>query len=552
MRKFGFYFSELIVTTILYALIMGYFAAQGYVFSAYNREISGVIFLLFGIGITIVTYHLLKLYREDRQLLIFFEQLENFRIAMNRLVEKRQTLSPDMTANTLRKTVDEHFAILDRSLLKEWVYKILNMTLTANKPDPNAFSSLLQQRVEVGGNRIRYIAGILIMLGLLGTFLGLMQSIKYLQHFFTASKGVDVNTLFSDMKQTLGGLDKAFGTSIGGIMAYLVLGYLNIVLRTKQAYILNQIEEALLEHILPIMQGFQVEERQDLATTAINILRTIPKTVSEQLSRALEGIMQQTIGGSTEDLKATSVHLQSAAEGIQQGQEMFTETLIAFGDFLTVFQEGKDQLLTSQQALASGVKEFSQEIALLKEQQQMLASSMGMMQEYLAHSETRFSSMDEVVQHIHTIWTDNRQVFEQLAATIQNEHETLVRIVQHLEEFLRDANTSSLAYFQRAQAGVQTVVTENTEVNQKLLESYTMLTTLLHDMQRFILDEQKGLSLLSSSLKETFGEARFQYSQLTEQVEELHKRMLDSQEQLAQLQETTTTIQQQLQPRRKA
>lgn len=530
MRKFGFYFAELIVTTLIYLLLIAYFTAKDYVFSAYNREISGIILLLFGIGIAMVIYHLRRLYREDRQLATFFDQLENFRIALNQLLQKRDTLSPEMTTNTFRKIVDEHFMILEPSLLKERVYKIVNMTLTAQKPNQDTLSSLLQQKVEIGGNRIRYIAGILIMIGLLGTFLGLVQSIKSLQHFFTASEGVDITMLFSDMKRTLGGLDKAFGTSIGGIIAYLVLGYLNIVVRVRQADILNRIEEVTFEQIIPIMQKFRVEEPQDVPATTVNMLRTIPETVSKHLKTALESIIRQTIGGSTEHLQATSIHLQQAAEGIQKGQEIFTQTLRAFENFLTTFQEDKKQLLSIQQTLASGIQEFSQELAILKENQQMLSSSLAITKEYMTNSEARLSSMDEVVQQMHTIWTDNRQVFEQLAETIQNEHTTLTQILQHLEEALKDAKTESLAYLQHAQEGFNTLVTENTEVHRELLESHTMLTTLLQDIKMFVLDEQKGLHVLSTSLHETFEETRFQYLQLTEQFTELHKRLLENQE----------------------
>ena len=170
------------------------------------------------------------------------------------------------------------------------------------------------------------------------------------------------------------------------------------------------------------------------------------------------------------------------------------------------------------------------------------------MKEYMANSETRLSSMDDVVQQMHTIWTDNRQIFERLAETIQNEHNALTQILQHLEEFLKSTKTESLAYFQHAQEGVNALVTENMEVHRELLESHTMLTTLLHDVKTFILDEQKGLSVLSTSLHETFEEARFQYLQLTEQFAELHKRLLENQEQLAQAQEAAV-IQQQMQRR---
>ena len=51
MKKFGFYFSELIITTIAYSGLIWFFASRGYVFSSYNREISWLIVSLFGIGI---------------------------------------------------------------------------------------------------------------------------------------------------------------------------------------------------------------------------------------------------------------------------------------------------------------------------------------------------------------------------------------------------------------------------------------------------------------------------------------------------------------------
>src|SRR5512136_239389 len=130
MRKFIFYFSELIISIVGYALLIWYFARE-YPFSSYYREISWAILGLSGIGILMALYHLRNLYLEDRQVSNLFERLENFKIAMNQLLQKKYTLTAEMLANNLRKTVDEYFAVLESSLLKERVYKILNMILTA-------------------------------------------------------------------------------------------------------------------------------------------------------------------------------------------------------------------------------------------------------------------------------------------------------------------------------------------------------------------------------------------------------------------------------------
>ena len=116
MKKFGFYFSELLITTTLYILLIWYFASQEYVFSSYNRGISWIIVILFGVGIVMVTQYLRELRKEDRQLELFFEQLENFRITLNQLLEDRPTLSPDMQTTKLRKTIDESMEILKGQL----------------------------------------------------------------------------------------------------------------------------------------------------------------------------------------------------------------------------------------------------------------------------------------------------------------------------------------------------------------------------------------------------------------------------------------------------
>ena len=499
-----------------------------------------------------VAYHLLRLYKEDKQIALVSQQINNFRAAVNRLVQNKHAFSLEMLSNNFRKTADEHFGFLESSLIKTRVYRLVNITLADEIPEQDSLSNLLQQQEESKGNRVRYIAGILVMIGLLGTFLGLVQAIKYLQHFFTATEALDLTTLFSDMKHTLGGLDKAFGTSIGGITAYIVLGYLNVVLRTKRASVLNQIEDMTLEHFLPILRNFRGEKSRDVSTNAVEILQTIPATLSKELGSVLEDLLTRTIGGSSEDLKATGAYLQQAARGIQEGQETFTRTVTSFGEFLSSFQEGKSQLMTSQEAIASGIREFSQALLKLEENQKMLASSLDMTKGYIEGSETRLGSMDEIVRQMHTIWSENRQIFEHIAEKIELEHATLVQTTEDLKEFLSTSKEESQNYFQVAQQEFSKLTEENTGINRTILESHSLLTTLLQEMKSFILDEHNGLRLLSGSMNETFGEARLQYLRLVEHFESLYKRVHESQEQLSDLQETVDSIQQQLQSRRPA
>ncbi|MCP4403572.1 MAG: hypothetical protein GY801_40490 [bacterium] len=549
-KRFGFYFSELFLVTVAYSFLILYFASEAYIFTAYNREISWLILVLFFLGVVMVLQHLWGLFREDRELLKVEEQLPGFKMGLNRLLQNRHTYSADMFANNIRKTVDEHFALLEASLMKTRVYRVTGSVLSGSPPDQETLSRLLQQQVEVKGSRVRYIAGILIMIGLLGTFLGLVQSVQYLQNFFVEKPSIDFNTLFADMQKTLGGLDRAFGTSIGGIAAYLVLGYLNIVLRTKQACILNQIENVTIEELIPALSKLREESTKDPSSRAVEVLQTLPGVMTEELGRSLQAVIAQTIGGSSEGLRATGEYLQQAAEGIQAGQQSFSETVTAFGDFFTSFQEGREQLVSSQKAIAEGIQQFSHALGHFDENQKMLTTSLEMTRGYLEHSEARLSGMDDVVQKMHSVWQDNRTLFEQLAGTIHQEHTMLSQTTERLQDFLLSVKSDSQEFFQVAQQHIQDPIEKNTAVHERLLESHTLLTSLLHDMKSFLMDEQNGLRLLSSSMDETFGDAKLQYLQLIDYVEELHKRLRENHTQLGQVQETASAIQQQLQSRR--
>ena len=537
MKKQGFFFSEVILTTVAYLILLCCFWAWGYVFTSYNWEISALIFLLFCIGDGIVVYHLRTLYQEDESVTLFESQISPFRAAAMRLLQQRHVLSVEALEQGFRKIAEEHFVIVPPSMMKTRLSRLSNMALSGMLPDQDALSRLLLQEEDVKGSRVRYIAGILVMLGLLGTFLGLVQAVQYLQHFFMQKQTIDFNALFTDMQQTLGGLDKAFGTSIGGIAAYLVLGYLNIVLGTKQASVITRIEQVTAEAILPIFWRFREKTQQDAPSQAVEILQTIPVTLTAEIRAALEEVMRATIGGSSENLKITGEYLKQASEGVREGQQTFTQTVQAFGGFLSNFQDDGDRLISSQQAIASGVQQFSEALSQFEKNQQLLTESLNMTQDYIERSESRLSQIGTVVEQMHGVWHENRTALQELATAIQQEHAMLVQSTTKSQEFLSMLSSNFEQFSQAIQHRLQAPIEKDMEIHQQLLESFTLQTSLIHEMKRFIFDEQNGLRLLSAGMNETFGEAKFQFHQLAEHFEELHKRLHEHQEQVIHMQD---------------
>jgi hypothetical protein len=96
----------------------------------------------------------------------------------------------------------------------------------------------------------RYLIGLLIFLGLLGTFWGLLETVGAVSGVISGlSTATDVSTLFNDLqtglKAPLSGMGTAFGTSLLGLAGSLVLGFLELQAGRAQNRFYNELEEWL-------------------------------------------------------------------------------------------------------------------------------------------------------------------------------------------------------------------------------------------------------------------------------------------------------------------
>jgi hypothetical protein len=96
----------------------------------------------------------------------------------------------------------------------------------------------------------RYLIGLLIFLGLLGTFWGLLETISAVSGVIAGlSTATDVSTLFNDLqsglKAPLSGMGTAFGTSLFGLAGSLVVGFLELQAGRAQNRFYNELEEWL-------------------------------------------------------------------------------------------------------------------------------------------------------------------------------------------------------------------------------------------------------------------------------------------------------------------
>ncbi len=117
-----------------------------------------------------------------------------------------------------------------------------------------AMRSLLDgiaSRLDESRELSRYMTGLMIFLGLLGTFWGLLKTIGAVSDVIghMSIGGGDVNTMFeqlkSELSQPLAGMGTAFSASMYGLAGALVLGFLDLTAGQAQNRFFNELEEWL-------------------------------------------------------------------------------------------------------------------------------------------------------------------------------------------------------------------------------------------------------------------------------------------------------------------
>ncbi|BAT60043.1 hypothetical protein GJW-30_1_02578 [Variibacter gotjawalensis] len=131
-------------------------------------------------------------------------------------------------------------------------------------------------RLDEARDLSRYMTGLLIFLGLLGTFWGLIETVGSVGKFLETLKvGGDANATFESLKEglaaPLSGMGISFSSSLFGLAGSLVLGFLD--LQTSQAQ--NRFYTDLEDWLSTTVQDMSVAEPARLTAAKNDDLRQI-------------------------------------------------------------------------------------------------------------------------------------------------------------------------------------------------------------------------------------------------------------------------------------
>ncbi|MDD3935197.1 DUF802 domain-containing protein [Rhodoferax sp.] len=327
-------------------------------------------------------------------------------------------------------------------------------------------------RLRIEGERIGlpgpaltpYLVGLLVMLGMLGTFLGMVVSLNGAA--FSLEGTTDLQAIRAALAAPIKGLGLAFGTSVAGVAASAMLGLMSAISRRERMLVAQRLDT----RIATVLRGFSLtHQRQEAYQALQSQARALPVVVDQlqAMMVQMERLSQQV----NDRLLSNQISFQNEVKDVYTGLAT------------SVDQSLRASLTQSAQLAAEGIKPVFE------------AAMMGMAQEAsLQHqrmTDTAQMQLDGLsaklgvtVATVTEMWTAALASHEKASASLQADQ--ALRDQKRQATWMESLETMA-ATLQREwqQAGAQT------HAQQQLV-----CTTLASTAQQISEQAQAGVSLL--------------------------------------------------------
>lgn len=198
--------------------------------------------------------------------------------------------------------------------LSEWLYRI----------DP-ALQNAVRLRIE--GERVGlpapvltpYLVGLLVMLGLLGTFLGLVDTLK---GAVIALEGTtDLQAIRAGLVAPIKGLEVAFGTSVAGVAASAMLGLMSTLSRRERMLATRELDAKTANEF----REFSGAHHRQLSHKAMQVqAQVLPEltqsfqNIGTKMEQMLEALGDKLISGQTQFHESAKNNYTALAESVDK------------------------------------------------------------------------------------------------------------------------------------------------------------------------------------------------------------------------------------------
>ena len=326
--------------------------------------------------------------------------------------------------------------------------------------------------VQVG----RSMGGVVVLLGLLGTFFGLMLAVS------TAGAAIDNSTTqntLDSIQSIFSSMKGIFGTSLCGLFAALVLNATHSLLEKENSDFVSDLDKFTLLELLP---AFNVQEKSS-------------DSHIHELMASLAQDMKKNQEATLASISETFVSLQK--ESVQSLTEVTQNQSKSLESFLTQAQTkwasmehfASDEIGKSIQQLSNSFAEtISGQATLLKEQssaiiQSIKEESTQFIQSLSTTVEATQAKQLEGVEHLRTLATHVSEKAEasssQFSSAIQNEFNTLADKICVQFKQLTESSNALVEAQKRLVTDVESRTTKELEAADVLANNISEAATLM-------------------------------------------------------------------------
>jgi hypothetical protein len=227
----------------------------------------------------------------------------------------------------------EALAMFPQSFIRERLDFYSEQVKHACPPDPESHIDRVARSLGLRTGVTRYIASLLIFLGLLGTFIGLLLSLTSIQGLIAAlpsgseegAGSVFFKALKDNLAGPLEGMATSYSCSVFGLVGSLIIGFLHLQLASAQSRYITRLESFDSAFVRPV---FRAKFRSDAASAT-----TVPGAHMEATQRVMKENLERLVG---------------IVERTEAMQANFRDVMVALGKEIEVTNTAISRLATNQ------------------------------------------------------------------------------------------------------------------------------------------------------------------------------------------------------------
>lgn len=418
--------------------------------------------------------------------------------------------------------------------------------LNLNDTDARLIKSKVGFRVRLGRGSVGFLAGILVMLGLLGTFWGLLKTIDAVGEAMGAMSNigggedgeVDMSGFISSIAAPLQGMGLAFSSSLFGLSGSLLIGFFNFLCGSSQNTFIEKMSLWVDSHLATFSPKKQAEGKKQEAVADKDEIKNmlagvtyLNNKVNLQLAELLPTLQQaatamsetsQTVNQLKDSQEQSAGNIENIAQSCNKMAGETAQIVTSLQQDITPLSQQISDQITNQIApsLQENIQIAKSELApqlqqtsdiltkeLAPQAKAFQQESIAMQKEQLSHLQTQNNQLTGAQQEQQANWQAYLSLY-------QDKHQEHVTSCQNIEQRLSELQHLVKDYDQNQQnlqqSNTNTLQTQTAEIIELAKENVKAAN-----------DQHAQLISLNTQSNEAKSQDKAQFEQLRNALEQM-------------------------------